>query len=502
MIKGEKLRLTILLSLSLFLSIYLFSRTYVISFDGAFQYIPIAKDFISGLYGQAFGHNQQPLYSIFVALLSRLVSDYEQAGKLVSTIFGILMVFPLYFLGRRVVHDRVAFVSLILLVIHPYIRRFSADVLKESTYLFFLSLVLWFSWRTIQGTKRYPYLLIPLLSTLAYLVRPDGVEVFLVIFFYLFFIKKYHVSKERWIAILLLCSASLILFLPYLIYLRETTGIWTLSRAKTVNWFLGLSGSAGEISWFDRLPFTLNTLNVEFFSIYHPLYILLLGIGLWKRRTSFFREGEGFLLLFFIFHYLVLFLLVFNLTEWGHGETIRAIHFSGRYVLPLLLFSIYWVGEGLIALHHWIYNKIESYGILLRWEAKNRTMFVWGILFFLILTIVLPKTLKPQRYERIPEKMAGIWIKNQYGKGMTIFTTAPRIAYYAEGTFEYIDLNKDTIEKIKTSMAEKKTFYLAIGDKEIMNFHEVAEALKRDFIELKRFGRKGEEYIILYQIGR
>ena len=80
----------------------------------------------------------------------------------------------------------------------------------------------------------------------------------------------------------------------------------------------------------------------------------------------------------------------------------------------------------------------------------------------LILAIVLPKTLKPQRYERLPEKWAGIWIKSQSGKGMIIFTTVPRVAYYADGNFEYIDFNKDKFDQIKASMAEKKALYLAI----------------------------------------
>lgn len=499
--KNGKIHLAILFLISLLLSLYLFFQTHVLSLDGAFQYIPIAKDFVSGLYGKAFGHNQQPLYSIFVALLSQGVADYEQAGRLVSTVFGILLVLPVYFLGRRVVDDRVAFISTLLLAIHPYVRRFSADVLKESTYLFFLSLAMWFSWRTIQGEKRSPYLLIPLLSTFAYLARPDGVEVFLVVFFYLFFIKKFHGPKERWIAILLLLVSSVLLFLPYLIYLRETTGIWTLSRAKTITSFLGLSVLAGEISWIERLLFTLKKLNFEIFSIYHPLYILLLGIGLWKRRASLFREGEGFLLLFCAFHYLVLFLLILNLTEWDQGETIRVVQFSGRHVLPILLFSIHWVGEGLVALYRWISNKIESNRLLPRWELKRKSMILLAILFILVVAIILPKTLKPQRHERLPEKWAGIWIKNQSGKGVTIFTTLPRVAFYAEGVCEYIDFNKDKIDKVKSLMTEKGVLYLTIREREHYSFPEVRESLKKDFTELSRFEGKGMERVIVYRRG-
>lgn len=500
MIKNERIDLALLLLISLLLSVYLFFRTYVISLDGAFQYIPIAKDFASGLFRKALSHNQQPLYSFLVAFVSRWVSDFELAGKLVSSIFGILLIIPVYFLGKRIFNEKIVFLSSLLLVIHPYIRRFSADVLKESTYLFFLATALWFAWKTIESEKRYPYLFIPLFSALAYLVRPDGFEVLLVVFFYVIFVKKFSISGRKRMVILLLLLSSCILFLPYLIHLRETTGVWTLSRAKTMAWFLGLGMTEGEASFIDKFLFSLKRLNFEIFFIYHPLYIFFAMVGLWKRRFSHFKMGEGFLLSFCILHYAVLSLFVLNITEWAGGETIKADHFSGRHVLPLLLFSIYWVGEGIVATHHWIYDKIGSYRLLPRGKTGNGSIIVWGILFLLVVAIVLPKTLKPQRYERLPEKWAGIWIKNQSGEGMTIFATAPRVAYYAGGNCEYIDFNKDKFDKMKTSMVGKRAFYLAIRSKEVLDFTENAEAIKKDFVELAQFEGKGMEKIIVYRM--
>ena len=62
MIKNEKIDLAILLLASLILSTYLFFKTYVISLDGAFQYIPMAKEFASGFFRKGLqGYGQQPL---------------------------------------------------------------------------------------------------------------------------------------------------------------------------------------------------------------------------------------------------------------------------------------------------------------------------------------------------------------------------------------------------------------------------------------------------------
>jgi hypothetical protein len=505
--RNEKINLTILLLISLLLGIYLFFRTYVISLDGAFQYIPIAKDLASGLFGKALSHNQQPLYSLLVAFVSRWVADFELAGKLVSSIFGILIIFPVYLLGRRIFDQKIAFLSAFFLVIHPYIRRFSADVLKESTYLFFLSAAIWFAWRTIQGEKKYPFLFIPILSVLAYLVRPDGIEVLLVVFFYVLFVKKFSIPGSKRTVVLLLILSSCILLLPYLFYIRELRGEWTFSKAKSIVEMLGVGVLKDRVPFAHKILYSLKRLNLEVLAIGHPVYVFLLVIGLLKGGLlkgifSRFRSGEGFLLSFCLLHYLVLFLLILNVTKWGEDGTIKADYLSGRHVLPLLLFSIYWVGEGFMVIYRWVCKKTESILLSHRLTPREQPAIIFLALLVLISAVVLPKTLKPQRYQRLPEKWAGIWIKSQSGKGTTIFTTVPLVAYYADGNFEYIDFNKDNFDQIKASMAEKRASYLAIREREVANFPKDAGAMKRDLVELARFEGKGMEKMIVYQSDR
>lgn len=497
--RNDSRNLAILLLVSLLLNIYLFFNTYVISLDGAFQYIPIAHDFVSGFYGKALAHNQQPLYSIFVALASQLISDLEQAAKLVSSFFGILIIFPVYFLGKRIFDQKIAFLSVLFLVIHPYIRRFSADVLKESTYLFFFSMAIWYSWRTIQSEKKYPYLFIPLFSVLAYLVRPDGVEILIGASLFVLFFKRFNTPQDRWIVFFLLLLSSFILFLPYLIHLRETTGVWTLSRAKTLNWFLGFSGSASEISLIKRGLFTFKDLSGEILSICHPLYIFLIFIGLWKNRIPRLKDGEKLLLLFLILHLFVLFMLIFNITEWDKDGSIRAVHFSGRHVLPLLLLSIYWTGNGILVLCDWIYKKIESRKLLKSLEAKRRYTIVLSVLIILMWTIILPKTLKPQRYDRLTEKWAGMWIRDHLEDGQKLITTIPRVAYYGNRDYERIDLRREKIENVIAKMRESNTLYFIIREREATYNSEIAQTIEKEFTELNRFEGKGMEKVIIYK---
>jgi hypothetical protein len=262
---------------------------------------------------------------------------------------------------------------------------------------------------------------------------------------------------------------------------------------------LGVGARKDGVSFAPKILYSFKRINLEIFAIGHPVYVFLLIVGLLKGIFSRFKYGDGFLLSFCLLHYGVLFLLLLNVTEWGGDGTIKAGYLSGRHVLPLLFFSIYWVGEGFITIYEWICKKTESILLFHRLTLRKQSVIIFVTLLVLISAMVLPKTLKPQRYERLPEKWAGIWIKSQSGKGMIIFTTAPRVAYYADGNFEYIDFNKDKFDQIKASMAEKKALYLAIRGREVANLPQNAEAVKRDLVELGRFEGKGMEEIIVYK---
>jgi hypothetical protein len=498
--KNEKINLATLLLLSLLLSIYLFFRTYAVSLDGAFQYIPIAKDFASGFFRRALSHNQQPLYPLIIALVSRWAPDFELAGILVSSFFGILIIFPVYFLGKRIFDAKTAFLSTLLLTIHPYVRRFSADVLKESTYLFFFATAIWFAWRTIRDEKKYPFLFIPIFSVLAYLVRPDGIEVLLIVFFYVLFVKQFSISGRKRTVILFLTVSSCILLLPYLFYLRELRGEWTFAKAKSIVEMLGLGVLKDGVPLWHKVLFSLKKLNLEILAIIHPVYIILLMIGLCKRVYFRLKPGERFLLSFCCLHYVILFLMVLNTTEWGGDGTIKAVHLSARHVLSLLLVSIYWVGEGFLTIYHWLLKWMESHRLFLPLKPKGMPVMVLGTLIAFMLAIVLPKTLKPQRYERLPEKWAGLWIKNQSGEGRTIFTSMPRTAFYAEGYYEYTDLRKSAIDKIKASMKEKKALYLVLRKKDFSDYPNEVKLIQKDFVETVRFEQEGMEKIFIYKI--
>jgi 4-amino-4-deoxy-L-arabinose transferase-like glycosyltransferase len=500
MFRNEKLDLTFLLLLTLLLSVYLFFQMHVISVDGAFQYIPIAKMFSAGSFREALNYGgQQPLYPFLVSLASRCVGDFELAARCVSSFFGILLIFPVYLLGKEVFGRKVAFLSVLFLAVHPYIRRFSADALKESAYLFFFATSIWFTLRALQRERLYLFLLVPFFSGLAYLVRPDGVEPLFAVFFYIIFTKKFSVSGKKSKTILLLLLSSSLLFLPYLFHLKETTGEWTLSKTKSITEFLGLGLVKSGPFLINEILYTFRQLIEEIQAIFLPVLLFLTIVGFAKEVSSGFRAGKGFLLSLWILHCAVLFFLILNLTHRSGDKASQTFFFSGRHVLPLLLVSIYWIGEGFVIIHQWVCKRAASFSLFRHMEPERRSSMIWVTLLTLLLAMMLTKTLKPQRYERLPEKWAGIWIKSQSGTGTTIFTTLPRVAYYADGVFALIDPVKDKLDHIHAAMVSKNATYFVIEGKDANLFPEVTDPTQKDLLEVMRYEQKGMEKIIIYR---
>ena len=493
MLDKDKLNLCILIFISLLLSIYLLSHTYVISMDGAFQYIPIAKDFAKGLYQKGLSNTQQPLYSFLIAFVYRWIPDLEISGRLVSSVFGILLVFPVYFLGKWIFDKNIAFLSTLLVCIHPYIRRFSADVLKESTYLFFLISSICISWKILQNKNKFSYILVSIFTAISYLVRADGMEVIIGLLIFILFIKRFDSLKERGISILLLLSTFFLLLSPYFLFLRELRGEWFWNNAKPLSILLGLKEGGNDTFLTYKIITSLKKLNFEILSIFHPLYLFLVVLGLMKRLLSPFKEGEKYLLIFIVIHYLLLFLLILNFTDWSinHGE--RVWMFSGRHVLPLLIFSIYWAGEGLRSISQWVQKRFEQKS-LFSW-SQGKVVGILVVIF--LLAIVLPKTLKTQRYDRLTEKWAGFWIKNRFGEGVQIMTTLPRVAYYANGNLKLINLKKEEFDSIQSDFLNNQNLILVLRNTEAPSLRH--KLIKKYFIEINRFENDGMEKIILFQ---
>ncbi len=100
----------------------------------------------------------------------------------------------------------------------------------------------------------------------------------------------------------------------------------------------------------------------------------------------------------------------------------------------------------------------------------------------IVVSVLLPKTLKPQRFDKHGIKEVGKWVKeHSYKPFPSILSTFARNAYYADG--EHVQMR--SIKKVLASAQTKKIDYILLTHREFMEIEkEVLQYIKDKKIKL------------------
>src|SRR6266851_2803311 len=129
---------------------------------------------------------QHPGYPMMVAAVSlavqRVVDGSDAAtmqlsAQLTSAIAGVLLVIPMFFLGKALFSRSVGFWAALLFQVLPTSSRVMADGLSEGTFLLFAATGLWLGVIALRGQSKVLFGLAGLAGGLAYLTRPEGAAV-------------------------------------------------------------------------------------------------------------------------------------------------------------------------------------------------------------------------------------------------------------------------------------------------------------------------------------
>ena len=126
--------------------VYLLWQYYCISSDGV-VYLRAAGEFYRGDIAAGLSSVYPPGYPLLVAAVYPLIGEWELAGQLVSLLFGVLVLFPLYWIFAELFGEKVALFACLLAAISPLLALYSVHVRSESTYIFFciLNFLCWMS---------------------------------------------------------------------------------------------------------------------------------------------------------------------------------------------------------------------------------------------------------------------------------------------------------------------------------------------------------------------
>lgn len=469
----------VLFALCCGIRIYMFFSTYVIARDSV-EYMGMADLFFAGRFLEAFKYITPPFYPLLVTGLKLVINDPEIAGKMVSFVTGTCAFFPLYYLGKRIFEQRVVFIGLFLFAIHPYLVRYSAEVLSESTFIFLSVTGMWLFWKGLDERRTIFCFVSGAILGLSCLTRAQGliwvgVLVIVPIIFYSLRRRKEIYQGNEWIFSFLAIVGFFIVITPYAYFLKGLTGEWTVRQSGAYSILMGTGSSQQQGLWG-----AISTLSS------HPL-LLIKKLG----------RNIGMLVLWLpeTIHYPFLFLLVVGLVTWRQtkrnlqGELYLAIiclvyilghcllYLKVRYLLPIVPFALFWAGQGFWVTESWVQRFCARY--IPKVMVKHRALVVTAFLILFMAASALPKTLLPQRLDKLDRKEIGHRIAALFQRSPVIIASDGRIGFYAGG--KVVDLReiKTFTELLEYSHTNKVD--IIVMDKESLYNEGNFGDLTRDF---------------------
>lgn len=211
-------------------------------FDDGPRFLAIARAIDAGAWSLGLRDAFHPLYPLATVGAHRALSladsavGWETAGALVSVIASAAAVAFLFLFVREAFGRAPAWAAAVLLAVHARAIEYGSDVQSDGLYMCLLTAGIWAGWRAWRHRSRLAAAGAGLGSGLAYLTRPEGLGLVLVLGalggFAMVFRRWSWREGVAWQAAL--GTAAMLCVAPYALALHEITGVWTLTHKKSV----------------------------------------------------------------------------------------------------------------------------------------------------------------------------------------------------------------------------------------------------------------------------
>jgi len=472
--------------------------------NDSYEYIRAAK---SMLQGDWTGGVAPPVYSFCIMVVNSIIGNYELSGVLVSWIFGVLVVVPVYFLAKRVFDERVGRFASLLAAVQPTLYFYSGSVLSDSIYYFFLILSVYLGWLAFERGRFVTVALFGLSSTISYLIRPEAIGFLFIFSVWVLCVNPPHEKRSlfRRVALTVMAIVCFVAFSsPYLVALRKEFGRWEISRKASIslvapdeNTGKAVMSEQGEkpghvsaakkkkisLSSFVSEPVEvakrLSTGFVQVLFKYqqalNPILFLLAIIGLVRRREDKSFWKIDLYLLSYCFFFFVLVLPFFWITK--------------RHTSHLVLVALPWATYGLVRVADFVRMKtkigfLRNHGILICLVLVMVTLFAEGFIDRI-----------NSRKHRMIRKEAGVWMRDNLPKGPVI-SRLPHEAFY--GDMDWINVQDYDYDNIRRKAIDRNAKYLVVDEDVANSKADFVRSLEEHSFDLVYVKQKKDQKIFIF----
>lgn len=453
--KRDALLLALLLALVLPLRLWLLCSAVATARDGV-GYIRYALSFEHYPWQKVWkGNHQHPAYPMALLLVSQPVRaasgvtdapTMQFAGQFTSMLAALLLLYPMYHLGRLLFDRSVGFGAALLFQYLPTSAHHLSDGISESLFLLFVAAALLQGVRALQARSVLHFGLCGAFVGLAYFTRPEGALIGVAVAGVLFamrFFPSVQLTRGRFAgsgAALLLAFAAVAG--PYLWIVGLTQKWSVLLVINAIEHFFtyffsyipGMqSGGGGPLFALTFTPcddrgvqflHSVRALVLEVSNGFHYVGVISLVLGvIWSFRRL--RRMPGFwaVAAYCTIHATILLALALTVS-----------YVSDRHVMVLVLCGSYFAVAGLCELPRRLLPVATPGTRLLLQPA------LWSlVLFVCLIGFCLPKTLQPLHANRLGNREVGLWLDTQLHPGDMVDDDHCWSHYYAGEVFREWD---------------------------------------------------------------
>jgi hypothetical protein len=427
----------------------LFFNTEVMARDSV-GYVRYALRFEEKPYGEVLRtFDQHPAYPLAIWAVSMPLRAWggttpevmQWSAQLVSALAAVLLIVPMYYLGKALWDARIGFGGALLYQILPMSGHHLSDGMSESLFVMFVAWSLWCGVRALQNRGPHWFIACGALSGLAYLTRPEGAVVLAAVALTLACFQLFAASRERWLPWLAQCAC---LIAPALLvgslYVVPTGSLTNKPSIQGMADFAASSSAPSEGAqlpglwaqlWADsfihltsptaRLMRGARALILEIGYALHYLGCVPLVIALiWQRKTLLRDRAAWAVVCYFCLHAAALLLLARS-----------AGYLSDRHLMSLIMLLCYPAMLGIRELAGWI-SAWKSRGESPR---VNRTPLIAMAILGLLVAVCVPQTLKRLHGNRAGNHAIGLWLREQLQGGDLVLDDHDWSNYYAGQMF-------------------------------------------------------------------
>lgn len=443
--------LLLLAALIVPLRAWLLYNTEVMARDSV-GYIRYALRFEEKPYAEVLcAFDQQPAYPLAIWFTSMPLRAWggttpevmQWSAQLVSALAAVLLVVPMFYLGKALWDARVGFGGALLFQVLPMSGHHLSDGMSESLFVLFVAAALWCGVLALQGRRWHWFVACGTMSGLAYLTRPEGAVVLAAVGLTLAGFQLFAAWREPWPRWLAQCAC---LVVPALVvgsaYVSATgcltnkpsiqrMGEFAESSVGTVERRSQLPGLWAQL-WADsfihltspmsRLVRGVRALIFEIGHALHYLGCIPLAVAfIWQRKTLFGNRASWAILCYFCLHAAALLLLARS-----------AGYLSDRHVMTLIMLLCYPTMLGILQFATWISAWRQRDGAN---PVMSSVPFAAMTMLGLAVVACLPKTLERLHDNRAGNHALGLWLREQLHDGDLVFDDHDWSNYYAGQVF-------------------------------------------------------------------